>query len=176
MANKQKPRQLFLAIKSIAVLDPSLMPTHRCYKSITSHSNLLLKRLFGLDVEKSDNCCFAVSCLKIRIPFKDNPLNLTLFSYLTVVNSMVGYRSQTVPCNWNRFRCITSSIFNEKIQFIVKPSVVGAVMAPQLSVGVHIFVFVGVLKGPNDHPDTICLRRWCVAVFIQDLSCSLVCH
>lgn len=43
-------------------------------------------------------------------------------------------------------------------------------MAPQPSVGVCIFVFVGVLKGPSDHPDTICLRRWCVSVFIQDLS------
>lgn len=43
-------------------------------------------------------------------------------------------------------------------------------MAPQPPVGVRIFVFFGVLKGPSDHPDTICLRRWCVSVFIQDLS------
>lgn len=47
-------------------------------------------------------------------------------------------------------------------------------MAPQLSVGVRIFVFVGVLKGPSDHPDTICLRRWCICIHSRFV-CVVLC-
>lgn len=91
------------------------------------------------------------------------------------VHSTVEYRTQIV--NLNLFRCITSSIFNDylqKIHFRVKPSAVGSVIALQQAVRLRIFVFVAVLKGPSEYPGTVCLRRWCVSVFIQDV-CVCLC-
>lgn len=74
-----------------------------------------------------------------------------------MVHSMVESRTQTVSCNSDRLRFIISSIFNnclQKMQFRVKPSAVGSVIALQPAVRVCIFVFVGVLKGPGEYPDT----------------------
>lgn len=59
------------------------------------------------------------------------------------------------------------------MQCRVKPSAVGSVITLQLAVRVWIFVFVGVLKVADEHPDTICLGRWCVSGFTVGLcACS----
>lgn len=90
---------------------------------------------------------------------------------------MVESRTQSVSCNSYLLRCIISSIFNDcfqKMQFRVKPSAVGSVIALQPAVRAPIFVFGGVFKGPGEYPDTICLRRWCISIFILDLLCMLM--